>query len=43
MCFFVSNLFGVVAAAIQGGVDCEDYVSHLLVLPPFYVAALMRI
>jgi hypothetical protein len=24
MCFFISNLFGVVAAAIQGNVDCED-------------------
>jgi len=25
-------LFGVVAAAIQGNVDCEDYISHLSVL-----------
>jgi hypothetical protein len=24
-------LFGVVAAAIQGNVDCEDYISHLIV------------
>ena len=29
MCFFITNLFGVVAAAIQGNVDCEDKVSHL--------------
>jgi hypothetical protein len=28
MCFVVGNLFGVVAAPIQGNVDCEDYVSH---------------
>jgi hypothetical protein len=32
MAFVVSHLFGVVAAAIQGSVYCEDYVSHLLVL-----------
>jgi hypothetical protein len=32
MAFVISDLFGVVAAAIQGSVDCEDYVSHLLVL-----------
>jgi len=25
----------VVAAAVQGSVDCEDYGSHLIVLPPF--------
>jgi hypothetical protein len=24
MCFFISNLSGVVYAAIQGNVDCED-------------------
>jgi len=28
MCFVISILFGVVAAAIQGNVDCEDYISH---------------
>ena len=32
MCLFISNLFGVVDAAIQGSVDCEDYISHLIVL-----------
>jgi hypothetical protein len=32
MAFVISNLFGVVAAAIQGNVDCEDYISHLIVL-----------
>jgi hypothetical protein len=25
-------LLGVVDAAIQGSVDCEDYISHLIVL-----------
>jgi hypothetical protein len=30
----------VVAAAIQGNVDCEDYISHLIVLTPSYVPAL---
>ena len=35
--FFIGNCFGVVAAAIQGNVDCEDYISHLIVLIPFYV------
>jgi len=30
MCFFIGNHFGVVAAAIQGDVDCEDYISHLI-------------
>jgi hypothetical protein len=29
MYFFVRNHFGVVAAAIQGNVDCEDYISHV--------------
>jgi hypothetical protein len=29
MGFIIGNLFGVVAAAIQGNVDCEDYISHL--------------
>jgi hypothetical protein len=28
MGFFITNHFGVVAAAIQGNVDCEDYISH---------------
>jgi hypothetical protein len=37
MRFFIANLFGVVDAAIQGDVDCEDYVSHLLVLPRIYI------
>jgi hypothetical protein len=31
MRFFINNLFGVVAAAIQGNVDC-DYISHSIVL-----------
>jgi len=35
MCFFISKLFGMVAAAIQGKVDCEDYISHLIVLTPY--------
>jgi hypothetical protein len=26
--FFISNPFGVVGAAIDGNVDCEDYISH---------------
>ena len=30
MCFFISELLGMVAAAIQGNVDCEDYISHLI-------------
>jgi hypothetical protein len=34
MRFFISKLFGVVAAAIQGSVDREDYISHLIVLTP---------
>jgi hypothetical protein len=28
-CFFIGKLFGVVAAAIQGNVDCEDYISYV--------------
>jgi len=32
----ISNLLGVVAAAIQGSVDCEDYISHLIVLNPLF-------
>jgi hypothetical protein len=28
MYFFISNHFGVVAAAIYGDVDCEDYIPH---------------
>src|SRR5690349_16599852 len=39
MCFFITDLFGVVAAAIQGSVDCEDHVSHLIVLPPLCASA----
>jgi hypothetical protein len=30
-CFFIDKLFGVVAAAIKGNVDGEDYISHLIV------------
>jgi len=29
--FFIGIEFGVVAAAIQGKVDCVDYISHLIV------------
>jgi hypothetical protein len=39
MYFFIGNHFGVVAAAIQGDIDCEDYISHLIVLPPFCVTS----
>jgi hypothetical protein len=28
-------LLGVVTTAIQGNVDCEDQLSHLIVLTPF--------
>jgi hypothetical protein len=31
---FIGTLFGVVAAAVQGNVDCEDYIPHLIVLTP---------
>jgi hypothetical protein len=34
-----TNSFGVVAAAVQGNVDCEDYISHLIVLTPLLVRA----
>jgi hypothetical protein len=34
MRFFISKLFGVVTAAVQGSVDREDYISHLIVLTP---------
>jgi hypothetical protein len=30
--FFIGFEFGMVAAAVHGSVDCEDYVSHLLLL-----------
>ncbi len=30
-----TNSFGVVAAAIQGNVDCVDELSHFIVLTPF--------
>ena len=43
VCFIVSKLFGVVDAAIQGNVDCEDYISHWIALTPSYVPALMRV
>jgi hypothetical protein len=33
--FVISYLLGVVDAAIQGSVDCVDYVSHWIVLSPF--------
>jgi hypothetical protein len=42
MCFFIPNLFGVVAAAIQGNVDREDYISHLIVVTCSRVTALVR-
>jgi hypothetical protein len=35
MRFVIGNLFGVVAAAIHGDVDCEDYISHLIDLTPW--------
>ena len=31
MCFFIGNLFGVVATAIQSNVDGVDYISHWIV------------
>jgi len=34
MGFIIGQLFGVVAAAIQGTVDCEDHISHWIVLTP---------
>jgi hypothetical protein len=34
--FFIHKLFGVVTAAIQGNVDCVDYISHLV---PFKLTA----
>src|SRR6202051_4484733 len=37
--FFIDNLFAVLAAAIQGNVDCVDYISHSIVLS--YVPALV--
>ena len=33
MCLVISNLFGVVTAAIQGNVDCVDYISHFSFVP----------
>jgi hypothetical protein len=36
MCLVISNLLRVVDAAIQGSVDCEDYISHLIVLTPSF-------
>jgi hypothetical protein len=36
-------LFGVVTAAIQGNVDCEDYISHLCVLTHSSGPALLRV
>jgi hypothetical protein len=30
--FFIGNRCGVVAGAIQGNVDCEDYISNWIVL-----------
>ena len=29
---FIRNMLGVVAAAVEGNVDCEDYISHLIPL-----------
>jgi len=37
MYLFIGILFGVVAAAIQGHVNCEDYISH--VSPPIQTFA----
>jgi hypothetical protein len=37
--FFIGIEFGMVAAAIQGKVDCVGYISHLIVLS--HVPALM--
>ncbi len=35
--FFIDHLFSVIAAAIQGDVDCVDYLSHLVTpLPLMY-------
>jgi len=33
--FFTTSSLGVIAAAIQGNVDSEDYVSHLIALPAY--------
>jgi len=35
MWFLISKLFGMVAAANQGNVDCEDHISHLVVVTPY--------
>jgi hypothetical protein len=40
MCFFITNLFGVVDTAIQGNIDCEDYISHLIAYSTFWSSAL---
>jgi hypothetical protein len=37
--FFIGVEFGVVAAAIQRNVDCEDYLSHLI---PFKFLSVTR-
>jgi hypothetical protein len=39
--FFIGSLFGVVAAAIQGNVDCVDYISNLIV--PLLCTSAMRL
>ena len=43
MCFIISELLGVVAAAIQGSVDGEDYISQWTVLISSCAPALMRV
>src|SRR5260370_22193787 len=35
---FIRNVFGVVAAAVEGNVDCEDYISHLIYTLPVGIA-----
>src|SRR5580700_8557894 len=39
-CFFIGIEFGMVTAAVQGKVDCVDYVSHWIVLSCFCGTAL---
>ncbi|MFZ3342456.1 MAG: hypothetical protein WA213_16355 [Terriglobales bacterium] len=41
-CPFIRNVFGVVAAAVEGEVDCKDYISHSIVRMADIVAALVR-
>jgi len=39
MRFVISHLLGVVAAAIEGNVDCENYFSHWVVLTSLSTSA----